>query len=359
MRALSSRVAAVSRNSKTGRSAGSVLQIMTQSSSCSFRHIGGLCIVGVGLLLTSHAEVAFAQSTTQELAQELAAMHISAGYAQLLNLAATPDITSAYYRISGDESGDSGQTLNLLRIPWQSKLLALSESSDLYWRASGGYLSYKTNLPVVVDPYGTGSMGYKSTAFSGTAGVLARTRLGGGFTIEPALDVGVARLLNDSSYTGAATLAQPLTDGMFVNWHTNAWLVTPNLALNWTRETDERRISVSGHVAWSWISSFDESTGFAPFHEQAGAYSVRAELAQPTTLSVLGRPLSWVARAGYGGFYGGNRDALGFTSVADIGLGVETPLQKDNPGSRRITAGVSYLFGPNIWGWSANVGMRY
>lgn len=306
---------------------------------------------GIGLLVAAHVGGVHAQSVSQVIASN----HISAGYAQLLNLAATPDISSAYYKVSDD----GAPTLNILRIPYESKWFSLSNSSDLYWRVSAGYLTYKAGLPIDLDATRSGDIAYKSSAFSGTGGIVSRTRLGGGFTIEPALDFGVARMLNDSSYSGALVPYGPKLDGTVANWHTDAWLVTPNLGLDWTHESDERRISVSGHIAWSWISSFSESADFARFHEKAGAYSIHAELSQPIGLNLLGRPLNWVARGGYGGFYGGNRDALGFTSVADVGLGLETPLQKDNPQSRRITGSVGYLFGPGIWGWSANLGLRY
>jgi hypothetical protein len=40
---------------------------------------------------------------------------------------------------------------------------------------------------------------------------------------------------------------------MVFNWHTNAWLVTPNVGLEWHLVEGDRRISVLGHTGWSRI----------------------------------------------------------------------------------------------------------
>jgi hypothetical protein len=250
-------------------------------------------------------------------------------------------------------------SIDVVRVPYESRWLALSGDSDLYWRVAAGYLQTKADLPIDVASSGAGNISGKWSAYSLGGGLLAKIRLGKDFTLAPALDVGVARLDNRASYSGAATAVQPILDGLLFNWRTNAWLVTPNVALDWTSAEAARRITIRGHAAWSWISSFDVSDPVLNFDETAGVYSIRAEHAAPTGMQLLERSLDWVAYGGYAGFFGDNRDALGFTSVAEVGVGMEALLSASGKNSNRVRVGASYLFGPNVKGWTISLGLQY
>ena len=57
--------------------------------------------------------------------------------------------------------------------------------------------------------------------------------------------------------------------------------------------------------------------------ENAGVYSVRAEHGAPTGMQFGERPLHWVVLGGYAGFFGDDRSALGFNSIAQTGVGIE------------------------------------
>lgn len=289
----------------------------------------------------------------QALRDIVAGARLGSGYAQMLSLAATPDVSAASYRV---KSAGSDPDLDVLRLPYEARWGSLTAGSDVYWRVAGGYLTLQDDLSVLDD---SGTISSKWSAFSVSGGVAAKIGLGQGFIVEPALDVGVARLLNDAQYQGTASILQPGLDNLLFNWHSNAWLVTPNVALEWSSASESRRISVRGHVAWSWIGSFDESDSVIRFDETAGAYSVRAEYAAPTGARVLDRPLDWVVFTGYAGFFGPNRDALGFTSVAEVGAGLETPRSTTSTDGTRVRVGASYLFGPDVRGWSVSVGLRY
>lgn len=305
----------------------------------------------IGTLLMMAAMPAAAQSLEDIFRPLVAEANLGAGYAQMLNLAATPDIGAAHFEI--DHGGDR-PTIDIFRLPYQSRWLALSQDSDLYWRVSGDYLQQKEDLDV-----GGGSIASKWSAYSLTGGLLAKIRLGNGFTLAPALDLGVARLDNRADYDGTANLLKPFFDELLFNWRTNAWLVTPSVQLGWNRIDEARRISISGHVARSWISSFGESDRVLEFNETANIYSLRAEHAAPTDMQLAGRPLDWVIYGGYAGFFGPNRDVLGFTSVAEVGVGMETPLVTDQKRPDRARLGASYLFGEHVRGWTISLSLQY
>lgn len=295
------------------------------------------------------------QASAQSVRDAIASAGFGSGYAQLLNLAATPDISSAHYEIPAAPEA----SIDIVRVPYQSRWLALSHDSDLYWKVAAGYLQWKndfllSSMPPTID----GSVSSKWLAYSLTGGLLAKMRIGNGFTLEPAVDVGVARLTNRADYAGAAVMLQPFLDGLLFNWQTNAWLLTPSIGLVWSTTEAVPRISVRGRVARSWISSFDESDPIIKLDETSNVYSIRAERVAPTAIRVLGRPLDWVLYGGYAGFLGSNRRAFGLKSVAELGIGVEAPRSTAPVKSDRVRLGASYLFG-STKGWTVSLGLQY
>lgn len=310
----------------------------------------------VATAATFSAIIAAAQTPPDQIRSQVEGARLGAGYAQIINLSATPDLSAASYTIGNEEPK---LKLDVVHLPYQARWTALSQDTDLYWKVAGGYLQLKQDLPLISSSAGVGSVGSKWAAYSVSGGLLAKMRLGNGFTLEPALDVGIARLDNSASYSGAASALEPLLDGLLFNWHTNAWLTTPSLGFAWSNGDAEGKASVRGHVARSWISTFGATDPLQEFNETANLYSVRAEYAKPGQWQAFGRPLGWVVYGSYAGFFGANRDALGFTTVAELGGGLELPIsqERENPERLRLSAG--YLFGPDVRGWSIGLSLQY
>jgi hypothetical protein len=326
-----------------------------RSSARSHRSIAPILVVR--FLVFPLAVTTAAPVIAQSSRDVIGAARLGSGYSQILNLTATPDISSAHLNIS---EGVVPQSFTVTRIPYEGNLLTFSDRNSIGWRVSGGYFRDKDEF-TINDPNGAaGSIASKWSAFSATGGLFLKSKLGYGLTFEPGLDLSVARLLNDASYAGAATSLKPVTDGPLFNWHENAWLVTPNAALEWTTSiAPEQALTIRGHIAWSWVSSFDESDPLLRFRETAGSWSIQSAYTGPTGAQLFARPLSYVVNAGYGGFFGPNRNALGFSTLANIGGGFELPLSRDNAQSKRLRVGAAYLFGPHVKGWTVSLGLTY
>lgn len=304
-------------------------------------------------LVVFNSPFAIAQSTRDVIS----AARLGSVYSQILNLTATPDISAAHLDVSDD---GPPQALAITRLPYEGSLLALSDRDTINWRISGGYFHEKDSLAISGPGANPGSITSKWSAFSATGGLFLRSKLGYGLTFEPGLDFSLARLLNNASYAGAATSLRPITDGTLFNWHENAWLITPNAALAWTTNiTPTQTLSIRGHVAWSWVSSFGESDPILGFSEASGSWSIQADYKGPTRIQLFSRPLGYVIDAGYGGFFGPDRNALGFSSIVKVGGGFEIPLSGNNEQSRRLSMGTGYLFGPHVRGWTLSLGLSY
>jgi hypothetical protein len=68
--------------------------------------------------------------------------------------------------------------------------------------------------------------------------------------------------------------------------------------------------------------------------------------------------MSWVAGS-YAGFFGANRDALGFDAVAEVGGGLELPVKPDAPKAEHVRFQAAYLFGPGVRGWTLGLDVQY
>jgi hypothetical protein len=295
-------------------------------------------------------------ASAQSVGDALAGSRIGAGYAQILSLATTPDISTATYDVQGETVP---LAIQVTRAVHEERWSALSERADLYWRVGGGYSRLKADFPVNVPGAGAGSIVSRWSVYSASVGLLAKVRLDDEFTLLPALDIGGAQLQSEADYTGAAARLQPVLRGALFDWTANAFLVTPGLGLDWRRAHGARVTVVRGHVAWSRITSFGAAEPSQRFSEVSGVCSIRAEHLGPTEMRVFDRQIGWVVFGGYSSFLGGNRAALGFSSVAELGAALELPITPGDAVGRRVRLGASYLSGPDVTGWSVSVGMQY
>lgn len=292
---------------------------------------------------------ASAQTLSDPIRSSIESARLGTGYAQIINLSASPDLSAANYTVRGAASDVS---LDVFRVPYQAHWFALAPDADVYWRASAGYLRMKQFLPT-----SDAGVDAKWNAASATAGMLATLSLGRGFTLEPALDLGIARLESKADYLGAAAALRPSLDRLLFNWQTDAWFVTPSIGVGWRQSGEGHTLALRAHVARSWIKSFDATDRIQEFSEAANIYSVRGEYSLPSGVRVFERPLDWLLYSGYAGFFGANKDALGFDSVAEIGIGLESKSAVGPLPARQLRLTAGYFGGPRVRGW--NIGLTF
>lgn len=281
-------------------------------------------------------------------------IRLAPAYAQMLNLTIVPDLSTARYTVGG--SG-SDLRIDVTRLGHEAHWRSIGDETDLYARVTGGYVRFKSTLEATVPS--PGAVATRWTAYGLTGGLAAKRALGHGVTVMAGLDAGAMRLMNDADYTGGATVLRPTFDGPIFNWGIDAWVLTPQVALGWDPEVSGRTINLQGHLAWSRIATYGESRPEHRFTEGAGVWSIRAEHAAPTGSTVLDRPLDWIVFGRHSGFFGPDRGVLGFSSVSEAGIGLQVPIKASSDASQRIRLGASYLFGPNVRGWAATLGMGF
>lgn len=293
-----------------------------------------------------------ARAQTADLADLNA--RLAPAYAQMLNLTLVPDLSTAHYRVDSD-----GQrlALDMTRFGREIPVAPLGDNAELLARVTAGYLRMTTSFPVSNPSAGNVATRWMAYGFSG--GLAVRFDVREGLAIVPALDAGLTRLSNRTGYTGGAVVSQPFLDGQIFNWDSDAWIVTPHLGIDWVPALPGRRVTLHAHTAWSRIATYGESGGGKHFSEAAGVYSLRADHAMPTNLTLFDRQVEWAIFGGHSGFLGPRRSMLGFSSVAELGIGMQAPLAAGSDASKRLRIGISYLFGAHVRGWTANLGLSY
>lgn len=296
---------------------------------------------------------------TSASAQDLAGLDLGGrlgpGYAQVLNLVAVPDVSTARYAI---DDGGGRLYVDVTRLPFETQLASLGESAGLFGRVLAGYVRMETDLPLRAS--GPGQVSTRWTALGLTGGLSVRFHLTEAWTLVPGLDAGMARLSNRTDYTGSATVLQPVFDGSLFNWDANAWILTPHLGVLWDRTLDDGgRVHAQGHAAWSHVASHGEANPALRFHEKTGVYSFRVDRTIPSGHALFARPFDWLLFASHAGFAGPNRNALGFDTVSEVGAGLEVPIGPQANMTQRLRLGASWLFGGHVHGWALSAGMRF
>jgi hypothetical protein len=108
-----------------------------------------------------------AQTVPDQVRAQVATARLGAGYAQMNNLSATPDLSAASYRI---DAIDPSANRDLLRLPYQAKRFPLSEGADLDWKFAGGWLQCEQDFPWNPAPGTAGTLGSRWTAYGVGAG---------------------------------------------------------------------------------------------------------------------------------------------------------------------------------------------
>jgi len=292
------------------------------------------------------------------LAQEGAARpeSLGAGYAQLLNLTLSDDLSSAHYEIDAGEGIDD-PLLRITRLPWRiaSRKLARGE---LDWLLELGYLGLDAGFDVSLPGFGGGRIDSRWRAYGATTGVRLRLPLADSLSLEPTLWLGIARLDNDAHYSGIATALRPAVAGTLFDWSTDAAVASADLGLVSRKGWGDLDGWLAARATHSVVDSFGESSAAVRFRENGNTLSLRAELEGPTGCTLAGRSVRWTSLGSYARFLGTNADQLGFNDVAQLGAGLVFVAPAGDFHLRRIAVKGSLLRGSHVRGWSLGFGLR-
>ncbi|MBW6399802.1 hypothetical protein KPL78_18230 [Roseomonas sp. HJA6] len=185
--------------------------------------------------------------------------------------------------------------------------------------------------------------------------------LGGKTILRPILLAGYAYISSNTRFSGPnASAIATATQGLLTDVSLNSLLLGGAIAL-----THER--SIWGDVTLMLGLRFNQlvDTGLHASDSAlntTNGFSVATaviELKGPTGIEVAGRALRWITFASGTGMYGRNSDALGFSSFAELGAGLELAGDLLIPGVEAVSLRGSGLFGDNVTGWSVGLAFSF
>ncbi len=286
------------------------------------------------------------------VAQQERGTQTGAGYAQLVGFVSDPDISG----ITLEDENDG--TLDIFKLPLQYRVQDLEDWS-LFVR---GGLSYATlSEDEILQGFPSdNNIDTKWKSYSATAGLMGKWKIAPQWWFIGAVDLGLARLENDSSYRGIAEVLAPIFDDLLLNWETNVTLFSGMLGLDYHQEWSSVAMNAKAHYLHSYIDSFDESGDFAGFTEHADTLHFDLDFKHPLGVELNRYPLKGIAIVGNTTFVGDNRDALGFTTLWSIGYAVQADISRHEWPVRSLRLGASYLKGDNgVDGYQIILGYRF
>ena len=129
-----------------------------------------------------------------------------------------------------------------------------------------------------------------------------------------------------------------------------ASIARAHAGLLYDKEHGKFKVKGGAHLSYSYIDSFDESDGFAGFHDHSSTFVFKLDVRHPLNASVRKHPLFIIGHIGNTTFLGSGRDELGFSYFNELGV---------SPGVSRYAFGVLGILGDDVEGWSLTFNYDY
>ena len=275
--------------------------------------------------------------------------NLAANYAALINFASEPSISSSHLWINDDPEAKA--KLGVTKFPLYHEFKLENHEWRPFVQVTFGYLKMDQQLDILND---TETVNPSWKSYSATTGGGVHLPLSEHWSILPAGDVGYAHLSNKARYSGPIgnSILKPTLEGKLFDWFADTWLMNAHLSLKYERMFEKLKITSSVGGTYSYIQSFDSTSSFQNIREHVGSIHIKADGTYPLGLSPWGNPLSIIGHLGNTTLIGENRNALGFSSVNEVGLSLLVDFSQYEWKVKRLSVGLMGLWGKNVYGWS-------
>jgi hypothetical protein len=268
---------------------------------------------------------------------------LGSGYAQLLSVAAEPEIAASSLNIESDEDGVDNAELRGTHLPYYREFNVEDSESSWYTQISVSYMKLSEDYVLDLTPDISLTLKPEWEALSGLAEIGFVFPLGYGFSLAPGISAGVSRLENEAELRPGSTVDElpKRLDGELFNWSTNAVLGRAHLGLRYDQKHSNFRVKGVAHLTYTYVDSYSESRDFAGFSDHSGAAILKLDVSRRINSDSAERGMYLIGHLGTTSFIGENRSDLGFDSIHEVGLSL---------GIDRYAAGLLYLFGEDADG---------
>lgn len=273
--------------------------------------------------------------------------NLNAGYAKLLNLSLTDDISAS--KLNSD-----GFNYEKYSLPYEFKNLYIIDDYSFSMRLKGNYLKVKSSL-VNIDS--VGSLRARWDIFSISASPKVSYQINEKFSLENELEFGYANMSNKSSFHGSQQMKEALRDEGLLDWDVNSFHITPKIGLKNTNRLDNNdEINIYGHLSYMFANGL-RSEKKLNVNSNTGTWSIGGEYIMTDLISLNGINFNLILTNDIGGFYGNGYRELSFGFINNTALALETPINIYN-NQVKVQAGIGYLSSDNAHGIALTLGIR-
>ena len=278
--------------------------------------------------------------------------------AGVLNVTISPDVAAANYDVTNNS--DSAREMSTFKIPLGTSFALSRPGWELVLSGNLGYLQAKDEAFAVLTDYDLDTkFDIKWTAYTAQGGLGLKVPVTKAVYLYPHAAVAYSYLKNRADYPSsrAKQLLDPLFNGIITDFDVQSMTYSAALGLGYEETLGVVDVSLRGMFTYAYTDSFKQTHDVQSISEDTETLVVRLETRAPTGLSIAGHGVRWLGLAGYTTFFGPNRDALGFSYIAEVGLGFDIDISTENNFLDHIGLRGSYLFGDDMTGWQ--VGLAY
>ncbi len=323
------------------------------------RFLPGLLLA---LLLAATPRIVSAQTLRDALRDVARAGDLGGALHSFSIFGGVPGISAATY-------DSDGLHLDSYKVPISHSFAPIGsgwlEGLSPYAEFTGGYLHARENVTVADGSFGSTDARMTFDTVTALAGagldIPILSALGGRTILRPIVLAGYTRVESNTRFSGAnAAGLAAATRGLLTDVSLDSLLLGGAIALVHEREIGGD-LSFKAGLRINQIADIGLNAS-DPALDTTNSFSVATaaiELKGPMGIEIGGLSLRWIAFASGTWMFGQNNDALGFSSFAELGAGIELADPNLIPGVEAISLRGSGLFGDNVTGWSVGLAVSF
>ena len=278
------------------------------------------------------------------------------GALALMAFTVVPDLTTSSLKIGRSNQMASSTELTSTQFAGGA---TLSKSIPLYLEGGAAYMRYDPKF-VASNGTHTRAIPLKWNTFSASGGIGWDFPLNNNLVFRPIINVALGHVSSD-----LALLER------FLEWKTgielnfldggslSAYGLGGSLMLDYELISTEHDIDIELRYTNIELKSFGKTPSIVRGEASAEAASLYARYRAPTGISLLDRPLRYVAEAANTVYLGDQRGILGITNMSSLGAGLELDTSAYDMFVTRIRLVARYSFGENVRGSSLSIAMSF
>lgn len=286
------------------------------------------------------------------------------GVLGMLGYSVMPGAAASSLQISHAETSNPGLIMGQFGSGF-----TVSDSFPLYLE---GYLGYSRYSPgfVFQDNVGriTARLPVDWNSVAATGGIGWDFKLSDHWVLRPIIDVTAGYVASDLTLAGAAISKHFNRDSLALRFLRNGTLnaagAGASLVLAYYIKREAYEFDLELRSTNNYLTSYGGTSRAVRGEANAISAAIWARLRWPTGFTMLRRPVRYVLETQHSLSFGDQAKSLGFDRLSRVGGGLETDTGALNLGAfgmyaQRIRVTGSYIFGPNVSGWSSGIGISF